>query len=579
MGRPAGLGRGILGALAVLAVWVWALSAAQAADAGTATQPEPVSVAPANDGGAGPALTPGSSLPRPLKVEVSDRPPEVPEHPLVIFRGNLLFSDFVYRSLLDLPRRAAATPGRADEVAAKVCGFLRSAGYDLATVVAHVEADQIAVDIDEGQVDKIVVLGGGIVETLRFKLELFLPANVFDRLRLEQQLGDLARRNHLNHYSYELVRVEAKQKPGPQIESLEPALGLPGIQPGQRYELHILIGSNPWSHGFSPEVSVDPLEGLGAGGGYRAQGLFFDADRWEAFGRAAGAIRPYLDTPGSRPEFTRAFGQARWLSPPVVAQSLRPAITIRADLQSVQRADLHLENFDQATFGTSLDVAWAPVPQLTLAGGVGIERRFLFAIEKAQGASPVVDATPGVQTRLYAELLVDAVLNPQELRTDRKNHLVLESRLYAPMPLSEEALWLRANYRRRFAFGWNELWVNANATSLIGQVLYPDEESIGKSLHGAFSASVFAHSLIASGFEYRFSLIRDALKVGLFYDQVLYGALDRTGGPTRPATAGAGGPSLHLLLADEFELGAYLAFGWRAGATDFAATLALGQVF
>jgi hypothetical protein len=578
MGRRAGLWREGLGILGLLTGWVCVGAVARASDTRPGVQPQPVSVAPSNDGGTEGMPTPGSSLPRPLMVEVPE-PSDVLERPLVVFHGNLLFSDFVYRSLLDLPQKAGATPDQAVRAAAKVCAFLRHAGYDLATVVAHIRGDQIALEIDEGQLDKIVVLGGGIVETLRFKLELFLPANVFDRLRLEQQLGELARRNHLNHYSYELVRVEAQQKPGPQIESLEPALGLPGIQPGQRYELHILIGSDPWSHGFSPDASLDPVEGLGAGGGYRGQGLLFDDDRWEGFGRVAGGVRSYLDTPGSRPVFTRAFGEARWLAPPVVAETLRPALTVRADVLSLQRQDLNLENFDQATFGTSLDISWALLPQLTLAGGAGIERRYLFAIQKAQGASPLVDTTPGAQTRLYVELLADAVFNPRELRTDRQSHLVLESRLYIPTTSSQEALWLRARFRRRFAFGWHELWLNASGTALFGEVLYPDEESIGKYLQGPFSASVFAHSLVSSGIEYRFSLIRDALKVGLFYDQVLYGALDRSGGPTVPATAGAGGPSVHLLLADEFELGAYLAFGWRPEGTDFAATLAFAQVF
>jgi hypothetical protein len=74
--------------------------------------------------------------------------------------------------------------------------------------------------------------------------------------------------------------------------------------------------------------------------------------------------------------------------------------------------------------------------------------------------------------------------------------------------------------------------------------------------------------------------VRDAVKVGLFYAQVLYGAIDRSGGPTTPATAGAGGPSVHLLLAEEFECAGYLSFGLRTGGSfDFAASLAVRQVF
>jgi len=175
---------------------------------------------------------------------------------------------------------------------------------------------------------------------------------------------------------------------------------------------------------------------------------------------------------------------------------------------------------------------------------------------------------------------VDATLNPSELRVDRKRRLQLEARYYASTPSSAEALWLRGHYQHRVAIGWNELWLNVSGTWLLGNILFPDEEPLGNALYGCFGTSVFARAVANAGAEYRHSLVRDAVKVGVFYDQAVYGALDRSGGPTMPSTAGAGGPSVHILLADEFELAGYLAFGWRAHAIfDFAPTLTLRQVF
>src|SRR5207245_10271499 len=130
--------------------------------------------------------------------------------------------------------------------------FLRRAGYDLATVRAEVHGEHIAVDIDEGRLDKIIVFGEGIMETFRFKLELSMPAGVFNRPILERQLRVLADRYRLRRYSYQLVPAEVQENPGPRTAQIE----LPGIRPGLRYELHILIASSPWSRGFSPEVSI-----------------------------------------------------------------------------------------------------------------------------------------------------------------------------------------------------------------------------------------------------------------------------------------------------------------------------------
>ena len=504
---------------------------------------------------------------------------EVTKPPLVEFRGNVLFDELVYRSVLQLPETAGATAAEARAVAFKLRSFLRGAGYDLATVRAKVVGEQIVVEIDEGRLDKIVVFGEGLMETFRFKLELAMPDGVFNRPILERQLRVLANRYRLRRYSYELVPTEVQEGDAPQIEELEPLPVLRGIRPGQRYELHIVIASSPWSRGFSPEVSIASPEGLGAGGQYREQDFWVPDDRWELRARAAGAVRQHLDSDSSQLVLTRLFAQGRWLSPPVLTESLRPALTVRGDYLSLQRPDLHLDSFHQTTFAASFDASVFR-PRAMIAVGLGVERRFLVSLVKASGANPLIDETPRAQTRPYAEAIAEVVFNPGELRTDRKHLLDFEARAYSGSPSSDKAVWLRAVYQRRFPFGWHELWWQARGTLLAGGVLFPDEESVGTHLHGAFGPSDFARKLASTGFEFRYSLLRDVIKVGLFYDQVLFGAIDRTTNVESLTSAGAGGPAVHLLLADQFQVDAYFAVGWKTdGAADNAASLVLRQVF
>jgi hypothetical protein len=503
----------------------------------------------------------------------------VAERPLVELHGNVIFDELVYRSVLDLPESARATPTEALAVSAKLLGFLRRAGYDLATVRAKVDGEHIAVEIDEGRLDKIIVFGEGIMETFRFKLELAMPAGVFNRPALERQLRVLAQRYRLRRYSYELVPAEVQENHGPPIDELEPIPELPGIRPGLRYELHILIATSPWSRGFSPEVSIGSPEGLGAGGQYREEGFFVPDDRWEVRARVAGAVRQHLDEDSSRPVLTRVLAQGQWLSPPVLTESLRPAVTVRADLLSLQRSDLRLDSFHQATFSASFDASVFR-PRAMVAVGVGIERRFLLSLVKASGANPLIDETPRAQTRPYVETIAEVVFNPGELRTDRKNLLDFEARAYTGSPSSDKALWLRGAYQRRFPFGWHELWWQVRGTLRAGGVLFPDEESIGSHLHGPFGLSDFARKLASTGLEFRYSLSRDVIKLGFFYDQVLFGAIDRTTDAESLKSAGAGGPALHLLLADQFQIDVYVAVGWKTdGAADYAPSLVLRQVF
>jgi hypothetical protein len=498
---------------------------------------------------------------------------------LVELHGNVLFDELVYRSVLDLPESSRATPADALAVSAKLLGFLRRAGYDLATVRAKVQGEQIAVDIDEGRLDKIIVFGEGIMETFRFKLDLSMPAGMFNRPTLERQLRVLADRYRLRHYSYELVPAEVQENRGPPIDLLDPAPAIPGIRPGLRYELHILIATSPWSRGFSPEISIGSPEGLGAGGQYREQDFFVPDDRWEVRARAAGAVRQHLDSDSSAPVLTRVLGQGQWLSPPMLTESLRPALTVRADLLSLQRPDLHLDSFHQATFSASFDASVFR-PRAMAAVGLGIERRFLLSLVKARGANPLIDETPRAQTRPYAEAIAEVVFNPGELRTDRKNLLDFEARAYTGSASSDKALWLRGAYQRRFPFGWHELWWQVRGTLRAGGVLFPDEESIGAHLHGSFGSSEFARKLASTGLEFRYSLLRDVIKLGAFYDQALFGAIDRTANVQSLKSAGAGGPALHLLLADEFQIDVYVALGWKTdGAVDHAPSLVLRQVF
>jgi hypothetical protein len=514
-----------------------------------------------------------------LFVGVGSAAAEISKRTLVEFHGNVLFDELVYRSVLQLPESGIATAEDAREASAKLSGFLHRAGYDLATVRGKLVGEQIALEIDEGRLDKIIVFGEGLVETFRFRLALSLPASVFNRPALERQLRVLGERYQLRHYSYELVPAEVQENYGPQIDELQSFLGLPGIQPGLRYTLHILITSTPWSRGFSPEVSIGSPEGLGGGGNYREQDFYVPDDRWEVRGRVAGGMRQHLDSASSRLVLTRAFVEGRWFSPPLFAGgSLRPAVTMRGDLLSLQRSDLRLESFDQATFSSSLD-AGVFGPFWTFAAGVGIERRFLFALVKAIGANPLIDASPRAQTRPYGEVIAEMVFNRDELRTDRKHRLDLEARFYTGSPSSERAIWLRATWQRRFPIGWHDFVWAARGTMREGQVLFPDEESVGNHLNGAFGSD-YARKLVSTGLEFRYSLLRDVCKVGLFYDQVLYGAIDRVGGGWSVGSAGAGGPSFHLLWADEFQIDVYFALGWKIdGATDFSPGLVLRQVF
>src|SRR4051794_36078919 len=100
---------------------------------------------------------------------------EAPPRQLLVFHGSTLLNSFVYGAVIQLPENAAANPETAHLVAGQIAAFLRSAGYDLATVRTQIKEDQIEVNIDEGALDKIIVAGLGWLGALRFRAKLNLP--------------------------------------------------------------------------------------------------------------------------------------------------------------------------------------------------------------------------------------------------------------------------------------------------------------------------------------------------------------------------------------------------------------------
>lgn len=502
--------------------------------------------------------------------------------PLLVFHGNVTMVEDVYRAALDLPPNTKATPATARAVAIKLRRFLHVAGYALATVRAHVEGEKIVIDMDEGRLDKIIFLGGGSFETLRLRLELHLHDDVYNQPELERQLKSLAKRLGLSEFAYDVVPVANVEPTNVQLDDLDPleTLSLGMVRPGRPYELHILVQPGVFRPGISPDLEIDSIEGGGLGATYHSGRLLLGEDRFQLGGRLAGALRQKLDNTGSRFAFTRAVGDAAYEAPPI-AGVVRPSLRARVDLTDRQRPDLNLESFQFAVLDGEAQVLFLPTPRLRASIGAGLERRLLYALEPATGQTTPMPVVPLAHTRSFGEAALDLNFDPEALRLDRHHQLSLDARIYsAPHPGSAGALHLSAHWQKMIPYGWNELWLEARGISRTGFVLFPEEEPIGgDALRGPFGTE-YARRLAALQVEFRYSLLRDVFKLGLFHNLAAYGAINRVTQNDSPALADAFGLGVHALLIDEFELDAYFGVGFATNAAfDRGAALMIRQAF
>lgn len=529
------------------------------------------------------ALAPGDAAPAPQAA-----------HPLLVFRGNVILTDEVYENLLDLPAHARATPELSDDVEARVLRFLRRSGYDLATASASVRGDQIVVDVDEGRVDRIVYLGESAVGTLFFRLETLLPFNVFNRPLLQRRLQQLKDQFNLKSARWQLVSVGKKEDAMP-IEALQTLRdeALRRLRAGDLavrptgFELRILVEHYDRG-GFEPVLGIGSGNGVEVGVKVRKPGMLLRDDAVEGEARVGGNTRQRLDT-GQRELFlSHLSGEARWFTPRLFGtRRLRAFFEGGGDLISRQRSDLDLNSFRFLTVAGSVNLNVILPHDFSFSVGSGFERRWLYAVQPALPSTPllpVVAATPAAQTRIFGTLAVHAILPPDELRSDRRHRLDLLGVLYdLPRALTGKEgrmqARLEAEYQRVFYFGYHELWLQARAYGLFGEVSFPDDYQVSDVTRGPFGY-LFVRKVAGPRVEFRFSLLRDILQFGVYDDLAAYRPLDRSGLEGGVELADAVGFAVHALLLDTFQLDIRLGTGVNTqGRVDTGLNLGLVQAF
>jgi hypothetical protein len=513
-------------------------------------------------------------------VAVVPLPAERPREP-VVFRGNVLFNPFVYRALLDLPTEDGPLPltpdgNSARRLKARLGGFLRSAGYELAQVSVSVEDGRLVAAIDEGQLDQIVVLGVGGWDSVRFHIDLDLPQDVYNRKLLDERLLVLCPKYGLLRCSATLVEKvpppegALAQQTAERLEQVGgPLVPRELVRQARTHELRILLEPPPQHTGFWPVLDIGGPDGVKLGANGYLEGRPLPGGWTELQLRAGGNLRNHLDGSGDSVVFTRATAEARARLPTTSEGQLRGAFGLLADLTSRQRGDLGLDSYFQARFEAALVADLTPRGrEIELGAGLGLRRNLIFGEKRVGTVDPVVSATPDDLLRPFLLFFARSDLSPDELRFDRHHRLDLMMRLRTAglgsgtgsgtgAEVATEARW-----QRYFGFGWNEAWARFHGLGRLGDSLYTDEEALSGDLRGALGdTSVRSSATLLT--EFRYSLIRDLLKVSAFGAGSVFGRLrDRVTHEEEVQGAVALGLGLHGLVWTVLSVDLYASFGW-----------------
>ncbi|MBK7857447.1 MAG: hypothetical protein IPJ65_02255 [Archangiaceae bacterium] len=494
-----------------------------------------------------------------------------PEPKWLRLRGNRVMPEEIYRNALHLPPDAQPDAATAAYIEETLYGFLVNGGYELAAVGAVVTPDGIDVQIDEGQLEKVVFTGRLTFNTLRFRLQLYLEQEVFNRPALERQIALLSEKIGLPVVRWSLVPTPHPEHLGPQLDSLGAIEGLELVHARKPYELWFFFEESEWSVGPGVDLRSGYIDGLEVGLNYQGVGAFDDRFRIAASGGLG--LRYSLDDHALYPAFSRAFLEARWFSKKVGPG--RFGIWFNANLYGRQRKDLDVEDYHEANATTGLDYGIRIANGAWVTPAVGFQWTKVFDI-RPMLKDPDFSRVPldAERLRTFAELSVLWVVDPENQRWDRQHQIELAGRYYLGRALDPSVAgglqgygWVTERYQQVFELGWHDFWLRSRARLVFGDVLFSDELNVGELLRGVFGTFVRKAGNVE--FEFRFSLNRDILKVSFFTQIAGYGEVDRRTGAEEFRLGVAAGPGFHALIQGMFQMDLYASFGFRTRWSDF----------
>ncbi len=485
---------------------------------------------------------------------------------LIRFHGNLALPDEVYFAIIELPETAAADEQTAEAIVAQIESFLGKAGYVMARIDVKV-SDKIEITIDEGQVSRVVFRGKGTLKSIQGKSMLDIPHNIFNKPWLERQLRTLEKSLNLIKATYELVPVKKSEEDAIDFETIE-SLGLlkPLIDFKEKgdYELHIFLDRSANYKRYLLKLGANKEDGLIIRTGYGSQGWFFEDDRLNFYTNLGGANYEPLDGGDKYLKLALLQSGVQWYAPTLLG-NVRPLLWFGADMQSRQRFDLDIESYRWLRWRASVNADIKATKTLKIIVGGGIQRRDLTQVVHLSLPS---DTLQHSDWGAFFAGNLRWTFSRDLMRLDRDHSLFIEARLI-PKAVLNTSWRLRWSWQKWFTYGWSGLLLAAKGTALGGETLFTQDEAVGgKYLRGVFGRMFYVRKVGAGTIEYRFSLKRDIISLGLFLDlaafeptqgQVGRQILKQFGSPV--VFGGAVGAGTHFLISGMFQLSINFAYG------------------
>src|SRR5213075_801680 len=130
--------------------------------------------------------------------------------------------------------------------------------------------------------------------------------------------------------------------------------------------------------------------------------------------------------------------------------------------------------------------------------------------------------------------------------------------------------------RKLIFIGWHELRLGAHVSGETGEIWFVDEIPLETHLRVGFGLQRFTQRAASGSVEFRYSLVRDKMKIGVFNDTGVWRLLPRDDPKQSAKLAGSTGLGMFFFIFDTLQIDAYYGLGWATDGSPSNMGLALG---
>ena len=500
--------------------------------------------------------------------------------PHVRLHGNQVFLDAVLFKQMGLDMDSAPSPHAIDAAVRRLTAFYKNSGYTLAEVRYRKAGRTWYVFIDEGRLDRIIILGTGSLTMIKLRQAIHLPGKVFNKTQLENDLAEIKRVHDIPQLDYKVVARENAESDlfqlpdwGALNEFLPQGLQ---FEPWARYDLLIRVRSSEWGTGFGYGLSYDSA-GLLLNGEYTGESLVLEKDRYRENMIVGGDRRSRIDNGSNYFAFSKGALELDYYFPPIVGSWLRPHLLSEGAVTTGQRADLPLEQYWLFREELSLNLGAEFIRHLAVEAGGGIQFNTIFNIEQVPGRPYLVDTSPF--HRWFVRGKLEYIFEEPLLRRDLRHAVWAESRYYFGS-IHEMGL-VTLEYQKILLFGYDSLKLQTSGAYLWGAPAFLDELGITWGpFRSNFSSFFFLHKAAWQSIDYGLSLYHEIVAMHFYGAGAVLGRINRTENIETATGALSTGPGLSLLLYDSLLFSFYYAWGWATtGQQSSDISLSLRKVY